>query len=338
MVPMGHTGTGKMAIRHHVTLAAVVLSIFVWMFLPVRSAGFVYQDHNWVGANEIPEAQFPTPTSLSGVGRSLVRASWWLLARYSPEPLAGHLIDLSLHVTASALMALLVFNLGAPALAVWAAGSVFLLNPTQAEPATYLSARTDLIAVVGTLVVCIAMLRLSAGRLLVATLATLFAISGKETAVVIPVIVLAIRGRWISALVVLAVLVGVMYRYSFLWLEEPYAQWPLNQSVAMVRVLWSTVTTADHVVEYDYWGVHVATKWLCVTGLSAGFVWGLMVRHTRPLVAAGTVVIASVLVPRLIIPTPGSDFNAHKFYMGMIGASLIVAAFLTPKLEAEYDT
>ena len=309
-----------MTFKHHLFVAFIVLAAAVWEFAPLLDAGFVFQDSAWQFVRGLPGEGH-------GFSRSLMRESWQWQERHTPSPLAFHAANLALHICVSFLVAFLAYQLGASAFGTWIAGSVFLLNPIQAESVAYLSGRTELFAAIGVLCACLLLLpSLTWWRIVLAAVAMGFAMLGKESAIILVALVPIVRQRWALATTAMASIIALLCVSGY---GSFSAGWVLIQAAAAWRLLMTAVTLTGHVVDYDYLAVSAFARWASVILLSVGLLYGWARRDVAPRIAIGACWVAAVIGLRLFIRARFGEmpnvFNEHQFYLAMVGCSLIVS-------------
>lgn len=217
-----------------------------------------------------------------------------------------------------------------------------LLHPGHMEAVAYAAARPDLIATVGLLVAVLGTTVAHGWPLVLGGF--WLGWQGKEIAavglVLVPLLWWARTGRraWLVWVGLLALVVGCW------WQREigamPYARvhapddWALTQAVAATRLIWLVVWPFGYTVDPN-----VEVTWR--SGLLAlGTLGGLarLAQKRRGLTALGLAWIGLVILPRLIVQTPGSVMNAHQWYPAWPGVALIVAAWGQPLASWRCET
>jgi len=128
-------------------LAAVVVS-----YLPVRNAGFVWNDHTYVTEN-------PTLDGLPGLARiwteptsneqyyPLVFTTYWFEKRlWGLHPLGYHVVNVLLHAGAALLLWRFLRRLGLPG--AWLAAAAFALHPVCVESVAWVTERKNTLSLV----------------------------------------------------------------------------------------------------------------------------------------------------------------------------------------------
>lgn len=115
---------------------------------------------------------------------------WW----GGTHPAGYHVVNIGLHVMASVLVVLLLWNLSGHAAAAVLCGFVFALHPIQTEAVNYITARSSVLYAVAGLAAVVAFTRYRAtGRVAVlagSVLVYVAALLAKEAAVVVPVLLI----------------------------------------------------------------------------------------------------------------------------------------------------
>ncbi|HUI05697.1 MAG TPA: O-GlcNAc transferase, partial [Verrucomicrobiae bacterium] len=129
--------------------AALVVALTVVAYLPVRNAGFVFDDHDSVTDNR-------SLRTLAGLGRiwtdprasfqyyPLTYTSFW--AEYhlwGLRPAGYHEVNVLLHAVNAVLVGVLLTRLGVPG--AWLAALLFALHPVQVESVAWISERKNVL-------------------------------------------------------------------------------------------------------------------------------------------------------------------------------------------------
>ena len=322
-------------------LAVIVVGLYAQH---VRIGEFVYEDERLI------PAAGGAPLAIGQIlrGRGVSRWSWTQVQ----TPQASHAISLGLHLVAVALVALLMWQLSASALAAGGAAAIAALHPLQTQAIAYAAERDDLIAAIGVLVAANAA---AASRWLIWLLVPVgawLAYAGKETGIAVAAIVplvLWMRGRldewmvWLGglgawiALVVLTdgrIVEGVQ-RIVNIGESDRFAtagawEWLLLQSTAVYRLLmlsivpWPGWLTPDPDIAIVpvvlQAGAAILLVALCETA------WRL--RRSQPFVAFGVAWCLAGVLPRLFVQTPWSYIAEAHWYLSLIGLSLAAGAWI----------
>ncbi len=307
-------------------LLVALLGLWTWEYASVRTAGLVFEDPLWTEACAPSPNPVPMAHTLRGVPRWLAQESWcWQLG----QPLwAFHLVNVLLHGLISLLFGVLVYQLTENAAIGWSLGALFLLHPMAIESAGYAAGRGELIAALGVLVVCVAIL---AGQWVLALIGLGLGILGKETALV-AVMLVPLLLRWsrvVGGLLIAGVLAGIFVAGRQLdglaWLDQ--IAWALLQATAAVRLTVLAIVPWGQTPMHDY---HVALFWQGLAAILIAGLIGVAILWRNRLGALGVSWLLVTLAPRLLVPTPYSVLNEHQFYVPLMGLGLIAASFLVP--------
>jgi tetratricopeptide (TPR) repeat protein len=133
--------------------AGAALLAAIWAYAPALNGAFLFDDTALPFA--LPSVSAPFRAWVRGV-RPVLMASYWMNARLSGnDPFSYHVVNLTVHLAAAALMFLIVRRLlewsQAPAprrtLLAGFAGGLFLLHPIQTEAVAYLAGRSEALSV-----------------------------------------------------------------------------------------------------------------------------------------------------------------------------------------------
>jgi tetratricopeptide (TPR) repeat protein len=133
--------------------AGAALAAAIWAYAPALNGAFLFDDT--VLPFALPDRSASFQAWVLGV-RPVLMASYWVNARLSgDDPFSYHLLSLTIHLAAAALVFLIVRRLlewsQAPAarrtLLAGFAGGLFLLHPIQTESVAYLAGRSEALSV-----------------------------------------------------------------------------------------------------------------------------------------------------------------------------------------------
>lgn len=336
--------------KHHAVIVAALCALTLCVYLPLREAPYVYED-----LNGMEEAR---PPSWSIPGRSLAR---WSMHGQTEAPTA-HAANLGLHLGNG-----LIFYGVATALipgpaAVWAVG-VWLLHPLNSAAVSYVTARTDLLVTLGTLLAIWAALwqpvRIWMGVVRWVGLLTglVIAAMSKEIGLIAGALVwmslLIWRpGDWLTrwGLLYLGV-IGIAMRTQPIvnWLTLPPSMggtmfgWPdflMLQTAAIWQLLVLAVPSplwlTGWSIEHD--PIAVSDLWRITSAVSAGVavaIVAIFCRRRRALVTWSGLWVIIALLPRFLFRT--NEFVAeYHMYLPMVGISLGLGA-LSQHMWAQHD-
>src|SRR5690349_1356488 len=194
---------GAIATRYGL-VAVLVLGILA--YLNALNAFWVGDDYNYV----VPKTLDTVLNFANPVGRAQFRPLGWIswvidYTLYGPIPLGWHLTSLALHLINTLLIVLLLRPLArrwwpadavARTLVPLVAGAFFAVHPAHPEAVTWISARFDLLAGLGTFLACWAFLRWRDGGprvfYILTWLAAWLAMMSKESGMLVPLALLLI--------------------------------------------------------------------------------------------------------------------------------------------------
>ena len=294
----------------------VLLTLTVGVYLPMLSAGFVYEDRNDRGAlvQDWPGWSVTVERWLAQPLRSATNASLDVnKALFGIQPWGFHLGNVIWHAVN---VGLLFAVLGGGAAALWAA-AVFAVHPLNVEAVAYVSARSDLVSTAGVL---LALWAASAGKVSGAVLGVVLASLGKETAVVawglVPLWAAWTWARfpvtaWCGVGAVVAVLMFALTRLPVDLAWQPEALLATWRGVSMVFLPLGFSIEHDWAL-WSHWHLPalVATVWVLVW---AGYAW-----LYRSWWVFGVVWTLIVVAPRLVVPLYEGLHERH-FYVVLVG-------------------
>lgn len=342
-----------------IPLAAAVLAAVV--YVNALDNPFVYDDRDTVTAN--PSLADPSNVTFLLVYspfRPLVNVSYALdRVAWGVEPFGFHVTNLALHALTTALLAMLFLRLLSDVgLTCWSGAaafigaSMFALHPLQTEAVGYISGRSELMCAVPFLAALLAARSaIVSSRMWRGVAAVVFgaaALASKETAIVLPALVLAYdrllrpgtdaARRWRLVYVhlpVLMLLMGAGLVRLLAFAPVPPAgvsSGPLlnllTQSIVVWRYLgllaWPHGQSIMHSVH------RVASAFdpvalVAAAGLAAVCVAAISVKRARPLLAFGTLWFLAVLAPSSSVIALREGMAEHRVYLASAGIFLIVA-------------
>jgi tetratricopeptide (TPR) repeat protein len=281
-------------------------------------------------------------------------------ARSGLDPFGYHLTSLVLHVASVALVVALGWRIAhdlrlpAPTFVATIPGALFAVHPLLTEAVGYVSARSE--------VLCGALFLVA----LLAARRALLSLRGRDTALAVAALLLAMSAKEVAAALPLVVLA-----YDRLLLDDPDARrrralrvhlpfFALIVAGTVTRLVVYTMHESGHAasawrngllqldVSWRYLGLLVWPKgqtivhefsevpglWhgptlLAAAGIVLVFVVAARLRARAPLVLFGVVWFYATLLPSSLLPL-AEAMAEHRTYMPSVGVFLIVAAGLAP--------
>ncbi len=368
--PLG--GSLNAPVSGALALGAILL-VTALTYRAVATHGFVLDDVHAVASNpsirslsSFPQ-WFASPYATSALRehtgyRPILMASYALDYALWPNPSAGyHRTNLAIHLGVVALVYLLARRLWGDGLAALLAAAAMALHPINAEAVNYISARSSSLAA------CFALLavwaydvatRAAAARRhtvtwrAVAMLATLLAVGTKESAVVLPLLLLAWdRARfgdgtpWRTSLTrsapFWAVTAGFLIARSIVMAQAPSAPggWSGQNALFAIKIvsssfghwIWPVGLAVDH-----GWKWTIGTSeamWLLASVVAALATTGVAFRYNRRI---GWCLFWgwSALLPLVALPMVSrvTLYQDHRVYLAGIGLAWAVGGFIATGL------
>jgi hypothetical protein len=301
-------------------LAAVILVVTVVVYLPIGGAPLVYEDRNWI------EAALPGndhglkgwPERVPWPNRWATHASYQMQSTQGINVPALHLWNVWLHLACGVCVWLLArsWRLSPPACLL--AMAIFLWHPLNTAAVSYISARSDLLMTLFTLLAVVSARFWGWKALPVVLGGCLLAGASKELGALSIVVVLVSIGawRWVPQAAVLVAPLGLWYvmRWPDLstWIDLASAQ-----VVSVWRVLGLMVIPVGMSIDPDPWMVPMGGRIVAGFALAAVAVW--IARRREPLLTWAALVSALVLLPRVVVPTYEPIHDQHA-YLAMAAA------------------
>lgn len=315
----------------HTGRTLLLLIVTAALYAPTLRYGFVYEDR------QDPETFF-RPFDVRDVlvkpARSLTVASFAVSDWISPlTPWGYHAVSVGVHLVNVALVSAVAGTVLSPGPALLAA-ALFAVHPIQTEAVAYISARADLVSVTGVL---LALLCVSRGWWVGLLLACGLAVLGKESAVVVGLLVplwCAHRQRrppvWVVAIGAGLGLTGALYfvaRYPLELNLLTMGQVLITYGDLLLRVLVPVDLSIDH-----------DTLWsqpMQVFGL-IGLAAGVLALQFRTWWSFGVLWCLIAVSPRLVVPLL-EGLHEHHLYLPMIGLCLCAGAAYEAAAKGSYE-
>lgn len=302
--------------------AVLLVVVTLMIYRPVVHAPFVYEDHNWSDTfkryDVFSVSQWP--------GRYLTQWSYQAQADgFAVQPRPLHVMNVVIHLVTGGFVFVLARSIRVSATASVLASAIFLWHPLNVAAVAYISARSDLLMTLCTvLAVCAALTRTWWAMPFVIA-AVLLAGAAKELGAIALFLVL---WTWRAQVAIGAAALIPAVALSLTW-KEWGVWWPhftdwvflvLANVMSLWRILWLMVVPIGLSIDPDPWfwmppervvGL-MALMWLAVV------VW----KQADGLTRWGLGWMALVLLPRLVMPTFEPIHDQHA-YVAMVAVSVL---------------
>jgi Flp pilus assembly protein TadD len=271
-------------------------------------------------------------------------------ALFELDPRPYHVTNWLLHAATSALVVLLLAQIGAPILLAAGAGALFAVHPLQVESVAWVSARKNLLALLFSLASLLVYVRGRGTRTVLASLGLfVLALGSKGTAVVVPLWLLAYRltvgregasrkeGLRVVALLapffVLALARGLWSIHTQAEVVERTAAMGLADRLAamgpvsityLCQLFWPMNLSAHYAWPPLDWGdPRVIGSWAFVLALAGAVaLWG---RRDRRVAFAGLLAVAGLFPTSNLIAAPFLQADRYT-HMALVGVAYLVVA------------
>ena len=318
-----------------------ISALAVLVYVASLDAPFVYEDTQGITAAR-------TPIAWSFPSRDLTTWTWHLQADpYLLNPARYHAVNLGLHLVNGALVALIGSAVISPAAGVGAA-AVLLLHPLNSEAVSYVTARTDLLMTVWTLLAVWLALRVTTwGWLAVGTCVALAGLSKEIGLVALPLVLwtllvyrreaLVRDAKWVAGgWIALGVLGGALYPTLITWMQlspntggtgMAWIEYARYQLTALTYLLWHLVDWRGLSIDHDI--IALSNYWALIGGLLAihGIALVALTWRRAPLIAWAIGWLALSVLPRFLFPT-NEWLRESQLYLGIAGLSVPLGALL----------
>lgn len=325
-----------MTIREQL-LAVLLLTAAV--YLPIRSNAYVYEDHRVVSESmALSSSVLNDPRQWSTLGRDLTMYSVWIPAKIAGSDAAPiqHAVGVAVHLLNGLLLFAVLSAVVTDKRAALLGTAVYLLHPIMFETVGYVASRADLLMQTGMLAAlwCVTRNRV---RWFALSLALLFALASKQTAVVLlPMIWLVPiadkNDQWKARSVTLAlaaIIAVAAYHFVVIGQPDSLPYPPLARAAYQATAFWRMVSLV--IMPYGFSIDHdIGQAPLWVAGLSLWaicftvYLSAIQYRAGRPWIGFCLGAPLLVILPRLILPWP-EFFNEHQASAFMPCVAMLVA-------------
>jgi|GEM_PF-1882812 len=335
-------------------MIAFLALVGVVVFLPTLHNEFIFDDRALVSNNPLLRGAGTVKEILTS-GRTLRMISFVVEhALWGMNPTGYHVTNILLHLL-TGLMAFLLFrNLTGRELVAFVAALIFLCHPLTTEAVVSVANRKESLHSLFSLVAIYAYLKGEKQRwyYLVAFGAFIMALTSKEVAIAVPVLMvlvdwlfreknlwLVLRKRgWFLGAIVLPVVAAAIYRFRGVALSE-IVRIDVYGDISYLNIILTTLyrlpdylrlallpirLSADYhtTIIHSALNIKVLLGAICIAGLVLG---GILLRRKQPIMALGMLWIFVTWLPvSNLVPT--AYFLAERyFYFPLLGVTLIAA-------------
>lgn len=334
----------------------LLLTVALYGFLHVRSAGWVFEDTTWRngGAKHVGDMQwelYQMPsiwTMVTSIPNRHLTA--WTFYLTPDDPRVAHGINVAVHVVNALLLALLMNRLGAPG---WAMGVIFLILPLASQAVAYASGRAELLSALSVLGACWFAL-VSRWRVWLRWTALL------------GILVLGSMTKPTFAAIVIPLVLWLDWFYGretldWLWESAFFVGLP-----ALAWLIWHILTRPQLVVStvplWRWIGIQCGAAWMLLAAsvlplhLSIDHAWWTMPDSVQIVAIGVTLFIAAVLIdealakpasyatlgigwfwiailPRLLVRETQGWMREHHIYVSLLGIAMALGGWLGTKQE-----
>lgn len=337
-----------------------VLVLTTLAYLPVTTAGFVYEDRNLLAEvdpvyEEMPwgpwEGWAGVSAQITFKPRALANFTMHAQGWHADDAPAFHVVNLAVHELNGVLLWVLLLPLGAaPALG---AAAVYLLHPIQSETVSYVSSRPDLLYATAVLVMLLAT-RIDGWRgVLLVTLCGGLALLAKESAVVV-VGLLSVwlwyqrtwSARWWVPLGLWSA-GGLLFAYRLFHIGASAGAPPWSamqqytspashgaamflgtQAAALWRLLALVIIPSGFSIDHDFDLIPPALAAAALMALAGVLAVAWRVRRSAPAITFAVVWVLVALSLRFVVPLP-DYLGEHHTHVPFIGLWIALAAGLS---------
>ena len=309
--------------------ALAVVGITLAIYVMTADAPFVYENRNWVNVVG-PEHDFawePFSHGSQWPNRWLTHWTYQFQAvDGTAEPRRYHLVNVLLHLLCGGLVGLLAWRQNVPKLGAWIAAAVFLWHPLNTQAVAYVSARSDLLMTLCTVIAVIAVLMMRWWALPFVLAGCVFAGTSKELGALSVLMVLLARWpRVVLQLVPLALLIALNVAWAEYGVRWPQFEtwWELASAnaVGLWRVIGLVLVPVGLSIDPDPWSTPMVLRMVALWAIPFAAVW--IYRTRTPLEQWAALSVAVALLPRVVMPTLEPIHDQHA-YLAMVPISQVI--------------
>lgn len=302
-------------------VALLLIGVTLGVYRPIMKAPFVYEDRNWLttmdAVQDFGVVRWPS--------RWLTQVSYrWQAEDGVVQPRPLHLANVALHVVIGLGVFLLARRLAIPLEGALVATAIFLWHPLNVAAVSYVSARSELLMTLWTLVAVLGALSRRWWMAPVVIAACVLSGFAKELGALAIVLVIWTWDRRVLALGLPTFVVGAL---SITWVSYG-VRWPSLETwwelasanvMSLWRILGLFVIPVGLNLDPDPWGWPMAVRGVGLGALlvAAWWVW----RREQPIERWALGWVAIVLLPRVVMPTY-EPIHDHHAYLAVVACSV----------------
>jgi tetratricopeptide (TPR) repeat protein len=335
-------------------MIAILVAVGFVVFLPTLHNQFIFDDRALVANNPLLRGAGGVKETLTS-GRTLRMITFvFEHALWHMNPTGYHVTNIILHILTGLMLFVLLRKLSGRSSLAFAASLLFLCHPLTTEAVASIANRKESLHSLFSLVAIYAYLKADKQRwyYLVAFIAFIMALTSKEVAIAVPVLMIVVdwlfreknlwlvikKRGWFIGAILLPVVAAAAYRFRGMSVSniislDVYGDISYFNIVltTLYRVpdylrlaIFPTPLSADYYTQIvqSFFNIKVFVGLICVVGLVAG---GVLLRKKQPFLALGMLWIFITWLPvSNLVPT--AYFLAERyFYFPLIGVTLIAA-------------
>lgn len=308
-------------------LALGIVLVTLAVYAPIRSAPLVYEDRNWIGAvgPESTHGWKTWPERVPWPNRWVTHTSYQMQSVQGLNVRALHLWNVWLHLACGVCVWLLARSWRLSSAACLWAMAIFLWHPLNTAAVSYLSARSDVLMTLFTLLAVVCARFWGWAALPVVVGGCLLAGGSKELGVVSVVLVLASIGAWRWVPQALLVVSPLALWYVMRWPDmTTWVDLASAQVISLWRVVGLVIVPVGLSIDPDPWMVPFIVRVAACCALACAGVW-VWRRSALERWAGAWIVL--VVVPRVIVPTFEPIHDQHA-YLAMAAGSVWLGSIL----------
>lgn len=302
--------------------AVVVVAVTCAIYAPVAWAPFVYEDYNWVETFN----RYDVFTVSQWPGRYLTQWSYQAQAdQFAVQPRPLHLMNVGLHLLTGTGVFIVARQLQLSITAALLAATIFLWHPLNVAAVAYVSARSDVLMTLCTVLAVSAALIRKVWAIPFVIAAVLLTGAAKELGAIALFLVLWTWRPYVAiglSALIPAVALSLTWKEWGVWWPH-WTEWAgmvLAQVMSVWRILWLMVVPVGMSIDPDpyFWMLPEQIVGLMALLVGVWVVWRRSDTLTRWTV--GWLVL--VLGPRLVMPTYEPIHDQHA-YVAMVAVSVL---------------
>jgi len=354
----------QLNIRFRIEIVIYLAICVALAFIPLYSAGWVYDDINLIQPSPALEnlaglgrsistdlySQAASRLEVSAYWRPIAMASYWLNTRFGDAPLNLHMGNILIHAISTALLAFIIIRRHkskAGIIAALLAAAWWALHPVNVEPVAWISCRYDLLCGLALLGLLVLPWRPGPVRALLYGIIFLAGLLAKEGFGMMAMVIVAIDfvehrpvraafWRWGAVILALLIWIGLRSAVGIKGLDFPplgsFFEIIRNYMEAIAIYFWRALASTSLTISHPYssGGILVVLAGIMI------FIGFAITAYFHRQILVPVVIFLAGLVPMAGAMTMFQEVPERYFYVPSIGLALMLAELMVYILSLKW--